>query len=308
VTSALDPIRPLQSEAEAILSSLPETLRDLNQFVAGGFTSAYPAWEALLQNSKRKSANTVLGWLRKGVTPQFVGTAEAEESKRALVVGMLKKQVPANEIPHMLSGKTPHPVAFANHKSFYDNLEFALGQASKLVLWSAASIWREGQEKPIVIHPLGVAFTGGKGRRIVNSRYANMFMKLLAFRYERLRDVLAFTKGGYFMSNWDLKSGYYHVPLHPKYRKYFGVQIGETILTFNVVFFGYVQACYVFTKIMQEPCSAPPVSPSPITLMMGLRLPPQDWPVYGRHSSPCCCKRSSGRTTVWPSAKSNLSS
>lgn len=56
------------------------------------------------------------------------------------------------------------------------------------------------------------------------------------------------------MSNWALKSGYYHVLLHPKFRKYFGVRIESTVLRLNVVFFGYAQACYVFTKIMQEPC------------------------------------------------------
>lgn len=58
------------------------------------------------------------------------------------------------------------------------------------------------------------------------------------------------------MSNWDLKSGYYHVLLHPNFRKYFGIQIGQTVLRLNVVFFGYAQAYYVFTKIMQEPCFA----------------------------------------------------
>jgi hypothetical protein len=58
------------------------------------------------------------------------------------------------------------------------------------------------------------------------------------------------------MSNWNLKSGYHHVLLHPKFRKYFGIQIGKTMLRLNVVFFGYAQACYVFTKIMQEPCFA----------------------------------------------------
>jgi hypothetical protein len=58
------------------------------------------------------------------------------------------------------------------------------------------------------------------------------------------------------MANWDLKSGYYHVLLHPSVQKYFGVRIGQTVLRLNVVFFGYAQACYVFTKIMQEPAFA----------------------------------------------------
>jgi hypothetical protein len=56
------------------------------------------------------------------------------------------------------------------------------------------------------------------------------------------------------MSNWDFKSGYYHVLIHPKYRKYFGFKVGDQVFQFNVVFFGYAQACYIFTKIMQEPC------------------------------------------------------
>jgi hypothetical protein len=243
-----------QAEAKAILTSLPSVLKSPDQFVAETFTSCYPAWEALLKGSKRKLAKTVLGWLKNGVKPQFVGTSEAKQSKRKLVVGMLKRQVPASEIPNMLTGHRPHPISFPNHKSFYDNLEFTFEEASELVLWSAATIWREGMEKPLVIHPLGVAFTGGKGRLIVNARYANMFMRLLAFRYERLRDILAFTNEGYFMFNWDLKSGYYHVLLHSDYRKYFGIQIENIILQLNVVFFGYAQACYAFKKIMQKPC------------------------------------------------------
>jgi hypothetical protein len=83
-----------------------------------------------------------------------VGTAEAEDKKRDLVVGMLKRQMPAEDIPAMLAGKRPHLVKFDNYKSFYDNSEFALGEASKLVLWSAASIVKEGEEVPLVIHPL----------------------------------------------------------------------------------------------------------------------------------------------------------
>lgn len=107
---------------------------------------------------------------------------------------------------------------------------------------------------PLVILPLGVVFSEGKGRLIVNGPYCNLFMKQLPFQYERLWDILGFTKGGYFMSNWDLKSGYYHVLLHPNYWKYLGVRIGNTVLRLNVVFFGYAQTCYIFTKTMQEPC------------------------------------------------------
>jgi hypothetical protein len=129
---------------------------------------------------------------------------------------MLKRQVLASSIPFMLLGNKPHPVVFDNHKSFDDKWDFSSAAVNKLVLWSAASRIKEGEKMPIIIHPLGVATTGGTDRLILNSRYANLFMKLLAFRYERLRDLLGFIKRGFFMSNWDMKSGYYHVPLHPK--------------------------------------------------------------------------------------------
>jgi hypothetical protein len=120
---------------------------------------------------------------------------------------MLKRKVPAAQIPHMLSEQFPHPVDFDNHKSFYDNLEFALGKVLKLALWAAASMVKEGEEMPPIIHTLGVAFTCGKERLIVNARYCNLFMRLLLFRYERLQFILGFTKEGYFMANWDLKFG-----------------------------------------------------------------------------------------------------
>jgi hypothetical protein len=65
--------------------------------------------------------------------------------------------------------------------------------------------------------------------------------------------VLAFTKSGSYLATWDLKSGYFHVPIHPAYHKYFGFKIGETTFYFKILCFGFTQACYVFTKIMQEP-------------------------------------------------------
>jgi hypothetical protein len=99
----------------------------------------------------------------------------------------------------------------------------------------------------------GVVDSAGKDRLILNGRYLNLFLEALPFRYEKLRDVLAFTKPGSFLATWDLKSGYYHVPIHPDYRKYFGFKIGGITFYFKVLCFGFAQACYVFTKIMQEP-------------------------------------------------------
>jgi hypothetical protein len=55
------------------------------------------------------------------------------------------------------------------------------------------------------------------------------------------------------MVTWDLKAGYYHVPIHPAYRKFFGFKIGNRYGVYNAICFGLSEACFAFTKIAQEP-------------------------------------------------------
>jgi hypothetical protein len=65
-----------------------------------------------------------------------------------------------------------------------------------------------------VIHPMGVVDSAGKDRLIMNGMYLNLFLEALPFKYEKLRDILGFIKEGSFMASWDLKSGYFHLPIH----------------------------------------------------------------------------------------------
>jgi hypothetical protein len=127
---------------------------------------------------------------------------------------MLRKVVPPGQVQSMLSGRVPHQIEFANHKSLYTMWDFTSDQAAKVIEDGAAGIWTEA-EPPVVINPMGVVDLAGKDRLICNMRYPNLFLEALPFRYERLMDILAFTKKGSFMATWDLKSGYYHVPIHP---------------------------------------------------------------------------------------------
>jgi hypothetical protein len=66
-------------------------------------------------------------------------------------------------------------------------------------------------------------------------------------------NILAFTKKGSFMATWDLKSGYFHIPIHKSFRKYFCFKVGKIVFYFKVLCFDYAQVCYIFTKVMQEP-------------------------------------------------------
>jgi uncharacterized integral membrane protein len=87
---------------------------------------------------------------------------------------------------------------------------------------------------------------------VLNGIHINLYMKSLSFRYERLRDILTFLQKAGFISSWDLKSGYFHVLIHPKHQTYSGFKIGTAYLHFNGVCFRWSQACYVFTVVMQE--------------------------------------------------------
>jgi hypothetical protein len=229
------------------LQSIRSHIPDHNQFVASSFQLFYPAWEELFKGVKRKSAKTVLGWIRRGYKPKFAGTAGAKPAKREIVVAMLRKVVAPERIPEFLSGRFPHRVAFANHQSLFKKWEFSSDQTAKLVEYGAAGIWTE-KEDPVVINPMGVADSAGKDRLICNMKYVNLFLKALPFKYERLRDLLAFTKQGSYLATWDLKSGSFHVPIHPEFRKYFCFRIGGVTFHFKVLCFGFPQACFVFTK------------------------------------------------------------
>lgn len=100
---------------------------------------------------------------------------------------------------------------------------------------------------------MGVVESAGKLRLICNDRYLNLFLKPIPFRYEKLRDILSFTPGDGFMATADLKSGYFHVPIHPAFWKYFAFKVFGRVFFNKVLCFGFAQACFVFTKVMQEP-------------------------------------------------------
>lgn len=216
-----EPTAEQAKEALKQIESMQERIPDYEKFVASSFQHFYPAWEELLRGTGRKSAKKVLSWIKNGYKPKFAGTKDAKPAKRRIVEAMLRRVVPAGKIPEMLEGKLPHRVAFANHQSLYDKWEFTMDQTAKLTEYGAAGIW-EGEEEPEVINPMEVVDSAGKDRLICNGMYPNLFLEALPFKYEPLRDLLAFTKHGSFLATWDLKSGYFHVPIHPAYYKYFG--------------------------------------------------------------------------------------
>jgi hypothetical protein len=249
-TLGAEKLEPDSSQVEESLNwlaNLETIIPDHNEFVASNFRHFFLAWKELLSRTDRKSARSDLSWIKAGFKPKFCKTELEKTSKREIVESMLKMVVRSSEVPRMLSGRTPHPIAFQNHQSLYTNWDFSKDQIYKLVQWGATWIW-VGPEPPVVINPMGIADSAGKQRLIFNMRYPNLFLEALPFRYKRLRDILAFTHQGSLMASWDLKSGYYHVPIHKDAQKYFCFKVGRLVFYFKVLCFGFAQACYASRK------------------------------------------------------------
>ena len=136
-----EPTKDQVEESERILQNIHFMIPDHTQFIASSFSLHYPAWHKLLKDSRRKSARTVLSWLKNGFRPRFVGTAGAKPAKRKVVVEMLRKVVPPEKINEFLTGKFPHRIEFKNHKSLYKKWKLTLEQTFKMVEAGVIGIW-----------------------------------------------------------------------------------------------------------------------------------------------------------------------
>ncbi|GAQ93282.1 Hypothetical protein KFL_014130020 [Klebsormidium nitens] len=137
------------------------------------------------------------------------------------------------------------------YESLRDSNEFAIGEVVKMVVNGTLEVYAPKDGKPKVVYPLGVVNLP-KGRLVVNARYVNLFSKRQAFKYKTLREVLTFLTERGFFTTWDFKAGYYHLLIHPAYRKYFGIKVGQVYMHYNGMYLGWSEACFLYTLLTQE--------------------------------------------------------
>lgn len=112
-------------------------------------------------------------------------------------------------------------------------------------------------EKPVVVSPLNlVPKANGSPRLIHNLKRLNKFIA----RGPKVKhlEVLNLSKNfcqNTFFCKLDLKNGYYHIPLNPEHRKYFGFCFERQYYVFNVLSFGYKSAPDFFQYFMQDVCT-----------------------------------------------------
>ena len=85
----------------------------------------------------------------------------------------------------------------------------------------------------------------------MNLRHVNRSLWKQKFKYEDLRVVMMLFGPGEWMFSFDLKSGYHHIDVAQKYRKYLGFSWEGALYRCVVLPFGLSSAPYVFTKMMR---------------------------------------------------------
>lgn len=113
-------------------------------------------------------------------------------------------------------------------------------------------------KKPWCILPLQVVHRENRSPRLVidASRQINPYIRHRHVKLTTLKIMNEGIEAGAWWSGLDLKSGYYHIKIHPDYRRLFGIRWisdagEECFYVWNVCFLGISDLVYTFTKLFR---------------------------------------------------------
>lgn len=108
------------------------------------------------------------------------------------------------------------------------------------------------RKKLTIINPIGIVpKKNGKKRMIIDMRFVNSFMKVPKFKLEDLRTAINLMEPLDWMIKIDLQDGYFHAPIHQKYRRFLGFTWQGKTFQYNVLPFGMAISPLCFTKFLR---------------------------------------------------------
>lgn len=197
--------------------------RDQNNFIAGNIHLNVNEWENL------GAPDNVLNWIKNGVN-----------------IEDFFKHFKGNFRGESFNSNTPPKKHFPNAKICEAHKEFIVYTLSERICnGSLTLLGKVGEcEPPHLILPLTVEPT--KPRLCHDERFLNLWIKDSPFNLDTLRDVPRLLEKDDLMTSVDDKSGYDHIFLCEKSRKYFGVQFGGYFMVFNTIPFGFKASAFVY--------------------------------------------------------------
>jgi len=146
----------------------------------------------------------------------------------------------------------PPPFRARNNASSLRHRDFVEESINKLLKNNCIG---ETCEVPYVCNPSTVA-EGSKLRLVLDLKHVNEYLNVQKFKYENLSAVVKLFEKDYYFGTFDLKDGYFHIPIAKEHYRYLGFswtfKDGTTkYYYYKVLPFGLASACYAFTKVMR---------------------------------------------------------
>ena len=189
-------------------------VRDPRFFLSGQLHENLTAWEDILGNSPEDQR--IRGWLRNGVS-----------------IGGMLRPFKGNFKGQPYDEATPPRVYFPNSTVCAQQSTFvarALEERLQNGSIELLSRWDE-VEWPTCIMPLTVEPT--KPRLWHDERFFNLFIKVMPFKLDTLRDVPRLVEAGSMLFTTDDKSGYDQIKLAPENRRFFGLMYNGWVMRYT---------------------------------------------------------------------------
>jgi hypothetical protein len=147
----------------------------------------------------------------------------------------------------------PAPIESPNTPSAFEHKKFVSGAIKEMVEAGALTRLPRGQ-RPTVVSPIGVVPKphSDKFRLVINMRYVNKHLANMVFKLEGLAVLADIAEKGDHSVSYDLKSGYYHVGLHPVTQRFVGIKWEGVYYVYTCLPFGLSKAPWVFSKVTRE--------------------------------------------------------
>ncbi len=91
----------------------------------------------------------------------------------------------------------------------------------------------------------------GQVRPVFNLSKINLFIVCPHFKMETARSIQEALLPGEYVISIDLKDAYFHIPIHPKFRRYLRFYFQGVVYQFRVLPFGINIAPSVFTRVIE---------------------------------------------------------
>jgi hypothetical protein len=92
----------------------------------------------------------------------------------------------------------------------------------------------------------------GEWRPVIDLSFLNAYITCPTFQMDTPELVRGALRQGMWTTSIDLKDAYFHVPIHPSYRKYLRFQVLGRVYQFVALLFGLNTAPWLFTKLATQ--------------------------------------------------------